>query len=385
MKGRGASVITVASWLLSGGAFVLLAVAEASGIENNLFHYQDAAVGLVFPALGWLLLQRAGSHPVGWILVVAGLSGAVGAFAEEYVTVGLEVSGFLPALRPIAWLGSWTWAFFFALLPALLLLFPDGHPPTPRWRPAMWLAGAPVVLLPVLLAVATWPASLETLASSADPNFPPALEALFAGAAVVFVIALLVALGSLAVKWRTSSGIARQQLKVFFICASAGVIALGFSQLETSFQDVFGVTAFLLVPAGMVAAILRYRLYDIDRIVSRTVSYAVVSAVLVAMFLALVFAFQLVLPGDGDLATAASTLAVAATFNPLRRRVQAFIDRYFNRSRYDAVATLESFSLTVRSEGELPEVRELLIAVTAETVEPAFLGLWLRESSGAVP
>jgi hypothetical protein len=377
---RIAPVLLVSSWLLSVGAFILLALAETGGIEENLFHSQDAAVGLVFPVLGWLVLRRLGSHPIGWILIAAGLSGAVGAFAEEYVTVGFDLyPDALPAVEIIGWIGSLTWAFFFALLPLFLLLFPDGKLPSPRWRPSLWLALVSVTVLPLVLAVATWSAPIEILAGSSEPDFPPALEAIFGGAVVALGAALLVALGSLAIRWRRSAGAARQQMKVFFLCAAAGVLALIVSQVDTPAQTVLGVIAFLLVPAGMVAAILRYRLYDIDRLVSRTVSYAAVTAVLVGIFLALIFGFQQVLPGDSDLATAASTLAVAALFNPLRQRMQDFVDRRFNRSRYDAVETIESFSRTVRTEAGLPEVEDVLVSVAAQTMAPASLGLWLRD------
>lgn len=245
-------------------------------MEDNLFHYQDAAVGLVFPALGWLVLRRQSSHPVGWILVVAGLSGALGAFGEEYVTVGSELyPGSLPAVAVVAWLGSW---------------------------------GAPV----------------EVLAASNEPDFPAALEWAFEAAILVLAVSLLASLLSLGMRWRLSSGVPRQQLKVFFLFAAAGVLCLILSQLELPGGELLGVIAFLLVPGGVVAAILRYRLYDIDRVVSRTVTYAAVIAVLLGVFFSTVFLLQLLLPAESDLATAASTLAVAAVFNPLRRRMQGF-------------------------------------------------------------
>lgn len=380
MTTRSATVLVVGSWILSVGSFVLLAVSWTSGMEDNLFHFQDAVVGLVFPALGWLVLRRQSLHPVGWILVVAGLSGALGAFGEEYVTVGFEVyAGSLPAVALVAWLGSWTWAFFFGLLPVLLLIFPDGNLLSRRWRPVLWVASVPPVLLPMLLAVMSWGAPVEVMAASAEPAFPAALEWAFEAGILVLAASLLAALISLGLRWRRSSGLTRQQMKVFFVGAAAGVLCLVLSQLEIPGGDLLGVVAFLLVPGGMVAAILRYRLYDIDRLVSRTVTYAAVTAVLVGIFFSTVFLLQLLLPTESDLATAASTLAVAAAFNPLRRRIQGFIDRRFNRARYDAARVAERFGRDLRSRAAAVDPTADLQRTVTTALEPSSVSVWLAD------
>lgn len=377
---RAAGVLVLISWALSVGSFVLLGVSLVGGMENDLFHYQDAVVGLVFPALGWLVLRRQSSHPVGWILVVAGLSGALGAFGEEYVTVGVELyAGALPAVALVAWLGSWTWAFFFCLLPILLLVFPDGNLLTPRWRPVLWVASVPPVLVPAMLAVVSWGAPIEVLASSDEPDLPGALEWAFEAAILVLALSLLGALVSLGMRWRRSTGVTRQQLKVFFLFAIAGVVCLILSQLEIPGRELFGVAAFLLVPGGMVAAILRYRLYDIDRLVSRTVTYAVMTAVLLGIFFSTVFLLQLLLPTESDLATAASTLAVAAAFNPLRRRVQEFIDRRFNRARYDAERVADSFGRDLRKRAAAVDPTVDLQRAVVAALEPSSLSVWLAD------
>lgn len=379
MTSRLAMSVAITSWTVTAAALVLLGTTTRAGVEGNLFHYQDAIVGAIYPALGWLLIRRLGTHPVAWILLAAGVSGATGAFAEEYVTVGFELyPGGLPAVGTVAWVGSWAWSFFFALLPLLLLLFPDGKPLSRRWSPFLWLASVPIVAIPGVLAVATWGVPLEIFAASTDPDLPAPLGGLLAVAAGMYVLALLAAVASLAVRWRISSGAARQQMKVFFFCAASGVLALALSQSGAVGAELLGVVAFVLVPLGMVMAILRYRLYDIDRLVSRTVSYAVLTVALVAVFFVSVFLLQLLIPAQSDLATAASTLAAAAAFAPLRRRIQTFIDARFNRSRYDLDQTAESFGRRLRSGTGLGDVRADLTTLVSTTLEPRQVSLWIR-------
>ena len=220
-------LVAVTSWLLVAASFGLLLVSTQAGVEDNFFHYQDAAVGIAFPMLGWLLLRKAGSHPIGWIMLVAGLSGAVGACAEEYVTVGFDAHpGALPIVGVVAWVGSWTWAFFFTLLPVLLLIFPDGRLPSSRWRRAAPVVVAPVVLLPGVLAAATWSAPIESLAGTDQPDFPAALEVLFGASVLLVAAAIVLALISLLVRWRESHAVVRQQLKVFSFAAVVGVVSI---------------------------------------------------------------------------------------------------------------------------------------------------------------
>lgn len=372
--------VALTSWVLVAAAFVLLWLTTRSGIEDNLFHYQDAAVGLAFPMLGWLVLRRAGSHPIGWLLMVAGLSGAVGAFAEEYVTVGLEVHpGSVPAVSTMAWIGTWMWAFFFALLPLLLLVFPDGRALSSRWRPVVWLAAVPVVLLPGGLAVATWSAPVDVLASSEQPPFSPVSEVVFLFSLALLIVALGAALVSVIIRWRQSQGLVRQQLKVFLLAVVVGVACLVVSQFENPLKEVAGVVGFLLVPIGIVAAILRYHLWDIDRIVSRTVTYGLLTALLVGGYAATVFVFRRLLPGQSDLAVAASTLLVAALFNPVRRRVQDRVDRRFNRERYDTELVVAAFGRELRSHGDLAHLEARLVEAAAATMEPEHASLWLGD------
>lgn len=371
--------LSVLSWALVATALVLLGAAKAGGIGYDFFHLQDAAVGVMFPLLGVLILSRRGRHPIAWILIVAGLSGALGVFGEEYVTYGYEFRpGSLPAVATVAWLGSWTWFFFFALMPILLFLFPDGRLTSPRWQPLFVAASVPVVAGPMLLAFATWHAPLDVLTDSQGPVLTnPVLEVALAVTIGLFALALASSVGSLGRRWTQTRGVERQQVKVFSVAALGGVSCLVLSQAGIPMSEAWGVAAFLLPPAGVAAAILRYRLYDIDRLVSRTVSYGLVTAVLLGIYFGSVFVLSNVLPFEGEFPTALSTLAVAGLFNPLRRWIQVAVDRRFNRTRYDAEKTVDGFARRLRSGVGVGDLRQHLEEVAVESVEPTHVSLWI--------
>jgi len=380
IKSGLAAVLSLVSLLLVAGAFSLLAAAKAEAIGYDYFHLQDAAVGVSFPILGWLIIRRLGSHPVGWILVLSGLSGALGVFAEEYVTYGYEFRpDSLPAVEFVGWVGSWTWLFFFTLMPVLLLVFPNGKALSPRWRPLVWVALALNVLVPAMLAAVSWGQPLEEFADATGGEPPDDLEAVF-GVAVLLVFLLLVAgLASLILRWRRSGDIEREQIKTFLFFAAFGVAALVVSQITGPLSESAGVLAFVVFPAGIAVAILRYRLYDIDRIISRTVSYVLVLVVLGLVVLGLVALFAVFLPSDDPLVVAISTLAAAALFNPVRRRVQALIDRRFNRSRYDAQRVIGRFTASLQEQVDPDEVVDGWMEVVEDTMQPEGVGVWVRE------
>ncbi|MEX1271505.1 MAG: hypothetical protein WEB55_03540, partial [Acidimicrobiia bacterium] len=177
-----------------------------------------------------------------------------------------------------------------------------------------------------------------------------------------------------------------QQIKWFALAAALFVLMFisdffwEFEGVVEAFKEAIPIA---LLPVAIGVAILRHRLYDIDRIISRTVSYALLTALLAGVFVASVFLLRAVLPWEGELPVAISTLGVAGLFNPLRSRLQGVVDRRFNRSRYDAVATIESFSRTIRTEADLPDVSTLLLAVTARTMQPRHQGLWLKDGQRA--
>jgi hypothetical protein len=261
-------------------------------------------------------------------------------------------------------------------LPALLV--PDGHLRSHRWRPVVATAVAAPVL--AMVAGSLIPGQLqETVEPIANP-FGLAGAAGTAAAAVGFsglvlwVASMLAALVSLVLRFRAARGVERQQLRWVAAGATAAVAGLlvGMAGVVVTYFAV------LCVPVGVAVAVLRYRLWDLDRLVSRTVTYALVTALLVLPYLLILPATTRLFEGSGSLAVAAVTLAAAALFQPLRRRVQALVDRRFNRRRYDAAGTVEGFAARLRDQLDLDALESELLAVTNQTMQPNQASLWLR-------
>jgi hypothetical protein len=277
--------------------------------------------------------------------------------------------------------------FYFILLP---LYFPNGRPVSPRWRVVTWIT---VGLLPVgILLQALTPG--ETVYATGIPN-PLAVEALRPVGDVVgppllatYIGLIFVSAASLVVRLLRSTGEERQQLKWFtYAAAFIPVWFLVNPPIERAFPNLFGLMDSIViaaVPAAAGIAILRYRLYDIDRIINRTLVYGSLSAVLAALYLGgvvvLQYALRWLTGGESQLAIVASTLAIAALFSPLRRRVQAFVDRRFYRNKYDAQRVLDDLSARLRDETDLDRLSGDLLGAVDETVRPAHASLWLRGS-----
>jgi hypothetical protein len=280
----------------------------------------------------------------------------------------------------------------FVLLP---LYFPNGKPVSPRWNLVAWIA---LALLPVLTALSTFSPG-EAVYGRGIPN-PLAVDALRPLADAVnpilfgsYIALIFAAAVSLVVRFRRSRGTERQQLKWFtYAAAFIPVWFLLNSPIERAFPNLFAVVDALViagVPVAAGIAILRYRLYDIDRIINRTLVYASLTAMLAALYLGGVVVLQYALRGltggGSQLAVVASTLAIAALFNPLRRGIQSFIDRRFYRRKYDAAKTLASFGARLRAETDLDRLGDDLVGVVQETVQPEHASWWLRtaRASGA--
>jgi hypothetical protein len=274
----------------------------------------------------------------------------------------------------------------YAAIPIVFLIFPDGRMLSRRWATAGWLAVFNATALGLLAALAKgrlaeFPGTLNPLGvlSLGDlRNGPPAaFQPLFGVAAG----SILLAAASLVVRYRRSSGDQRFQLK--WVAWAVGSFAV-FAALSSTnvwsnrVDDILGAIVPTAIPVAITMAILRYRIYDIDRIVSRTVSYAVVTGSLVGVYVGCVALLTDVLPFDGSVGTAASVLVAVALFTPLRRRVQHAVDRRFNRARYDAEATMAAFASRLRDEIDLDAVRRDLIGAVTRTVEPAHACVWLR-------
>jgi hypothetical protein len=348
------------------------------------------ALGLL--ALGLLVAHRRPENPVGWIIAGTVVTAGVSDFAESYAVYTLYTNPeSLPGGETMAWLSNWTFIPVLFAAPAMLfLLFPDGRLVSRRWRPVFW-----IVILTTLAAMTT--SIFQPVLN--DPPFegvvnplgfaPP--QALLAPLSYIgwpgMAVSFLVAAFAMILRLRRSRGVERQQLK--WLAAAAAVLPLasvsGVVLYYLGYDSIAGFLAvFSIVPIFLAAgyAILRYRLYDIDIVINRTLVYGGLTVMLAAVYFGSVAGLQRLLsPLTGEssqLATVASTLLIAALFTPLRRRIQEFIDCRFYRRKYDAVTTLEGFSAKLRDETDLDTLGSGLVSVVKETMQPEHVSLWLR-------
>ena len=337
--------------------------------------------------VGGLLVIRRPNNAIGSLLLSAGLLAAVSFAADYYVRLDdLMGRGRLPFVVPVAWIGNWTFVPAIGLMVVFLpLLFPTGRLPGPRWR---ILAGAVILAMSFgTLASATAPGPLNSADWIVNPVRLPAplTDWITAIGNLSAPPIFLIAVASVVNRFRASRGTERQQLKWFLfvvaIAASALGISITFVGPVSDAAWAVGLVAMACLPLAISVAILRYRLYEIDRIVSRTVSYAAVTAVLVAVFAGVNLGLGALLASAAQastLAVAASTLVVFALFQPLRRRVQAGVDHRFNRDRYEADRIAAAFAERLRDQVDPDRLRLELNRVLAQTVAPTSSYLWLR-------
>jgi hypothetical protein len=386
-------------WTLLGLAVVLLALVLALGLSRpslsdlDDFGARDVTFIVSFAAfvpMGALIASRRPKNPIGWIACGIGLFNAASAAGYEYAVRALLVDPQnLPGGELASWLSAWTWAPGVALLAFLMLLFPTGSPPTRRWRWVGWIAAADILVL-VGSAMSLWPRRGELLLRETLPS-DFAAKAILEIAWSVMLVLVLISLASLIVRFLRSRGEERQQLKwLAYVAAVVTVLfvnELFLLELLGAGETTFGIVSEHLLnlsaaafPVAAAIAILKYRLYDIDLIINRTLVYGALTALLAVAYFAIVVALQNVIPGadDSDLTIAGSTLAVAAIFRPLRARVQGFIDRRFYRRKFDAQRTLESFSSRLREDVDLDHLSADLLGVVRDTMQPAHASLWLR-------
>jgi hypothetical protein len=338
--------------------------------------------------VGAVLASRRPRHPVGWLLLALGLSVVAAGVAQGYAGYGLQVRpGSLPGARWVALYGDATGIVWSALVGFILLLTPTGSLPSPRWRWwAIVTAALPVVFLlgqPLSAGLLGGPDESVT-----SPLAVPGLAGLVLVASIAALIfsqlAVLVDVASLVMRFRRARGTERQQLR--WVAMAAGLLAVAVVAIVigalTGHPALLEWTSGLfvaLLPVATGAAILRYRLYDLDRIISRTLSYGLLTLLLGGGYAALVLGLGQRLGGrQSSLVVAGATLAVAAVFQPARRRIQALVDRRFNRRRYDAVETIQAFSARLHQQVDLTTLTAELLAVAERTVEPTMVSLWLR-------
>jgi hypothetical protein len=339
---------------------------------------------LAFTTVGLIIASRRPANPLGWLLLSFGLSLSANEFLRAYAEYTLFYQpGTLPAGLAIAWVSTWIWAFIYPILPFVFLLFPDGRLPSRRWRPFAWVAGLVNGLFALMVPFRA--GGLEYFPAIPNPVGIPALtEAVFQSFALGTFIVILVATISLPVRFRRARGDERQQLKwVAYAAVFLGVEGIVAPMLASPLVSVIVSTlAFTGLAAAIAVAILKYRLYDIDRLINRTLVYGLLTAVLAGIYAGAVLVLGQVFGGVGrdppSWAVAGATLAVAAVFQPARRRIQAVVDRRFNRRKYNAAKTVEAFSVRLQDEVDLDALTAELLVVVDQTIQPTKASLWLR-------
>jgi hypothetical protein len=368
------------------GAGLALAYVDRHLLPASLTNWTISSVSaqvvnVAVPVTGFVIASRRPGNRIGWLFLVAGLALGLGAFSNPYALHALVVDrGSWPAGRVFGWLSNWIWAIPFAMLAFLFLLFPTGRLRSRRWRPAAWFVGgafAFAAALALVIATSSWAHPF----ASPGPGIPAGLAGAF-GLMITFLFsaALLVSVVAIVVRFVKSSGEERLQLKW---CAWAAlvlaVVTVASFWLNSAAVNVLQSLAFLGLWTAIAMAVLKYRLYEIDRIISRTLAYAIVTGLLVGVYAGLVLLATRVLSVHTPVAVAVSTLAAVALFNPVRRRVQLRVDRRFNRARYDVDRMMAGFAARLKDTVDLDSVRDDLAGVVHQALEPAHVSVWINE------
>ena len=359
---------------------------------------------LTFPLVGALIASNRPKNPIGWICLAVGIFWMLANLSSSYGMYGLRVAspGSVPFPAAIGSVGEWMWAPAVGFGIYLILVFPDGRLPSRRWRPLAWLSGAAIFLVSAGFALS--PGPMEGLLGIPNPfgleEYPWIADAAQGVILLLLFLCILASAASLVLRFRRSRGEEREQIK--WLAFAASIMGLvGFSSFvipaiivpdatgganrlwENLLEDAVTLS-FTGLPLAVGVAVLKYRLYDIEVVINRTLVYGSLTAMLALVYFGGVATTQAIfraLTGQEEqpqLAVVVSTLMIAALFNPLRRRIQSFIDRRFYRSKYDARKTLEAFSAKLRDETDLDALNDDLVGVVRETMQPAHVSLWLR-------
>jgi hypothetical protein len=392
-------------WSLYGLATCLIVVTSGVGLlsqggSNNVLRLAsdaliDIATPVVFATMAALIVSRQPRNPIGWLLTVVVGAFLVGEPLESYVD-GLASPSPTPTVPLLlaVWFSNWGWSLLIFSLLLILLLFPTGRPPTPRWR---WVGVATIAWATLFVLMVTLSQQLTTPDLAFDNPIGVLGEGtveLLSGAWIVGLLVLLAACAvALFVRYRRANDTEREQIKwLLYACAVFVVVFVGGTVSEVAGSNslggyVWGILfglSLVMLPAAIGIAVLRYRLYEIDVVINRTLVYGPLTAMLVVVYFGVVVGLQAVFRAlteqeqQPQLAVVVSTLAIAALFAPLRRRIQSFIDRRFYRRKYDAAKTLASFNSRLREETDLDSLTNDVLGVVRETMQPVHTSLWLR-------
>jgi hypothetical protein len=392
LKTRSTGWLAGLLWLLTVVLLVLGAWLEALNAPARGSPWQQS-LGLVplslpFATVGALIATRHRHNPIGWVLCALGLVVAVLLVGHQYSRYALVTApGSLPAGDWAAWLAVWPVDLTVLLLLLLLLLFPDGRPLSPRWRPLVWLAVALGILSAgtSALSAVNFPDNVPYAQHPVQLLDPDSARLVYDICGMAWLGVLLAAGCSIVMRLRRAQGAERQQLKWFAYVGAVGavmVLAVGF---VTSDVVIVTLVWFPALAAAIGIAIFRYRLYEIDRLINRTLVYGALTALLGGVYAGAVLVLGQLFGGVTEdppsWAVAGATLTVAALFQPARHRIQAVVDRRFNRRKYDAAKTVEAFSARLRNQVDLDTLSAELLVVVDQTMQPTNTSLWLRPAA----
>ena len=388
------SLVVLSVVLLVGGlSFALMTRSSVPDPYDGLVTLPVLA--LAFSVVGAIIASRQPRNAIGWLFcsvgVTIGFTSFAGDYAEFWLASGFRMGAFG---ETAAWFSSWSWTLLVYLPTSfLLLLFPDGRLPSPRWRPVAWCAA--LSLIGFLAGYTLEPGPLEEFPKIVNPYGvnSPILDVVGIAGAILAPASMVASAISLIVRTRRAGRAERQQIKWL---AYGGALVVGAVFLGGVISVWIGEVGIVLISIGLLGvpiftgvAIARYRLYDIDILINRTLVYGALTVMLALVYFGGVAASEAIfraLTGQEEqpqLAIVVSTLVIAALFNPLRRRIQAFIDRRFYRRKYDAAKTLEAFSAKLRDETDLEALNNELVGVVRETMQPAHVSLWLRPETSS--
>jgi len=338
---------------------------------------------LPFAIVGFIVARKQPRNPIGWVMLALAPIFELSADAGMYSVMIYHLGHTGLPLGRLAVALTQLWVALLVLLPVPIMLFPDGRLESRRWRWALWVYVAVCVLILISTAIADVGAftdqhiqvdstgELTAYNQNAGHDLAALLFPVYGLLALAFVIRQFFA-------YRRAKAERREQLKWLMAGGTIGIVAIASTLTLGAGAGFIGIVA---LPAGIGIGILKYRLYDIDRLISRTLSYAIVTGLLVGIYIGLVTLATRALPLSSPIGVAASTLTVAALFSPLRRRAQRLVDRRFNRARYDADATVAAFATRLRDEVDLERVQHDLLDVVRRSVEPSHVAVWVRSAS----